>query len=161
MLDKKLLKKMGADPGMWLATWGGCGLIKSAPGTWGTLGGLPVGVALLSYGGWAELLCATVILFWFGWKAARRFEEVTGEHDSGAVVVDEVVGVWLALLSAPLTIQGVIAAFVLFRFFDILKPWPVNKLDELPGPTGVMADDIAAGIYTAIWLLVLHHVGLI
>lgn len=162
MIDMVLVKKLDLKhPAVWLATWGGCGFIKPAPGTWGTLGGLPFGVLMLYYGGWAQLLCASLIVFYFGWQACRRFEEMTKEHDSGAIVIDEVVGIWVALFAAPLSIPGVILAFLLFRLFDIKKPWPVSLFDKMPGATGVMLDDIAAGVYAALCLWGLQHAGLI
>jgi len=127
MIDRSLIQKLDMKhPAVWLATWGGCGLLKPAPGTWGTLGGLPVGILLLAAGSWPLVLVATLAVFAAGLYAAARFETMTGEHDSGAIVVDEVAGIWLTLLAAPLTVPGVALAFLLFRLFDIWKPWPVS-----------------------------------
>lgn len=139
------------DPAIWLATWFGCGLMKPAPGTWGTLGGLPIGILIYAIGGWIALLIAVLVVSVVGYWAAGKFEEQSGEHDNGAIVIDEVAGVWIALIPAALSIPYVIAAFLLFRFFDILKPWPVSWADKkLPGALGVMADDIIAGIFAAL-----------
>ena len=125
--------------------------MKPAPGTWGTLGGLPIGILIYAIGGWIALLIAVLVVSVVGYWAAGKFEEQSGEHDNGAIVIDEVAGVWIALIPAALSIPYVIAAFLLFRFFDILKPWPVSWADKkLPGALGVMADDIIAGIFAAL-----------
>lgn len=148
------------DPAIWLATWFGCGLMRPAPGTWGTLGGLPVGILIYAVGGWVALSAAIILISVAGYWAAGRFEAQTGEHDNGAIVIDEVAGVWIALIPAALNIPYVIAAFLLFRFFDILKPWPVSWADKkLPGALGVMADDIIAGIFAALVIVGARHAG--
>lgn len=162
MLNQTLITKLNLkDPWVWLATWLGFGLIRKAPGTWGTLGGLPFGLLILHYGGWPMLLGGALMVFAAGYFAARKFEEATGEHDAGAVVVDEVAGIWITLLFVPMTVTGIILAFALFRFFDILKPWPVSYFDRMDGAMGVMADDVMAGIYAALILGGLHYAGII
>ncbi|MCB9991471.1 MAG: phosphatidylglycerophosphatase A [Rhodospirillales bacterium] len=162
MLDKDLIAKLNMkDPAIWLATWFGCGLIKKAPGTWGTLGGLPLGVLFLYETGWPGLLAATILMAIVGYMAADRFEKSTGTHDAGAIVVDEVVGIWVTLLVTPLTHIGLILAFVLFRVFDIFKPWPVSYFDKMPGAFGVMADDVMAGLYAALCIGGLAYAGII
>lgn len=153
LMNKEVCQKLDFKaPSVWLATWFGCGLMKKAPGTWGTLGGLPFGIAVLYFGSWQILLAASVFVFLMGLWAAREFEKMTGEHDAGAVVIDEVAGVWIALLPvAGLSFIQIGLAFLLFRFFDILKPWPVSWADKkLPGAMGVMLDDVFAGIYAAL-----------
>jgi len=148
------------DPAVWLATWFGCGLMKPAPGTWGTLGALPFGVMMLVFGGWPVLLAGIIFISWAGRRAADRMEKQMGEHDAGIIVVDEVAGMWLTLLAAKPAALSVALAFLLFRFFDIVKPWPVSWCDrKLEGATGVMADDLAAGVYAALCLLGLHYAG--
>ena len=140
-----------------LATWFGCGLAPRAPGTAGTLGALPVGTAILYAGGWPVLLAATAILFLIGLWAAAAYERHTGTHDSGAIVIDEAAGLWLALCAAGTHPAMLLAAFILFRGFDILKPWPVSWADRrLPGAWGVMVDDILAGAYAALCLAGMH-----
>jgi phosphatidylglycerophosphatase A len=140
------------DPQIWLATWFGCGLMKPAPGTWGTLGGLPFAVIALVLGGPLALLAVAVILYIIGERAAKRFEESTGTHDSGMIVIDEVVGVMLTLCAAQPTPLSIVLGFALFRLFDVWKPWPVSRFDRMPGARGVMLDDVAAGIMAAICL---------
>lgn len=146
---------------MWLATWFGTGLIKPAPGTWGTLGALPFGVALLHFGGLYALLVGIIIVFLLGLWSAKHFERMVREKDSGMVVIDEVAGMWVALIPATLSPLPVGIAFILFRFFDILKPWPIGWLDKkLKGPMGVMLDDVMAGIYAALVLMGLHYANI-
>jgi phosphatidylglycerophosphatase A len=140
------------SPATWLATWFGCGLAHPAPGTWGTLGALPFGIMLMM-GGWPALLAATVIVTAAGLWATDKVQKQTEIHDASYIVIDEAAGLWLTLLAARQTTVSVGLAFLLFRFFDILKPWPVSWCDKkLPGARGVMADDLAAGIYAALCL---------
>lgn len=147
-------------PWFWLATWFGCGLARPAPGTWGTLGGLPFGIFLMM-GSPVYLAAGIVIVFAAGFWAAREFEKATGECDAPVIVIDEVAGVWFTLLAATQTPLSVLLAFLLFRSFDILKPWPVSWCDKkLSGAWGVMMDDIAAGIYAAACLMGLRAYGI-
>jgi phosphatidylglycerophosphatase A len=139
-----------------LATWFGCGYFPFGPGTVGALGGLAVawaaqqwlGVPTWSFAIWGFLLCLP------GAWASTQAERIGGKQDPGFVVVDEVAGQWIALSVAPPTALGWLAAFALFRLFDIWKPYPVRKLESLHGGWGIMADDAAAGIYAAIVLYV-------
>jgi phosphatidylglycerophosphatase A len=145
-------------PAIILATWFGCGLMKPAPGTWGTLGALPFGVFMLVFGGWPVLLAGVVIISAIGYWAAGEYERLSGAHDSSSIVIDEVAGMWIALLPVALNPISAVLAFLLFRIFDILKPWPVGWADKkLPGALGVMADDILAGIIAAILLYGIRH----
>lgn len=162
MINKPLLHKLDwHKPESWLGTWLGCGLMAKAPGTWGTLGGMPPGILLLWLGGPMAVLVGAVIVFALGWWAAARLEAHTGEHDAGYIVIDEVAGVWIALAAAGLSALLLVAAFVLFRAFDIFKPFPCNWLDQkLTGAASVMLDDIMAGIYAALCLIGLRYVGL-
>jgi phosphatidylglycerophosphatase A len=141
------------DKQIWLATWFGCGLMRPGPGTWGTLGGLPFAVIILVLGGPVALLLAAGALYLIGERAAARFEETTGTHDSGMIVIDEVVGIMITLSVAVATPAFIILGFFLFRVFDVLKPWPVSYFDRMAGARGVMLDDVAAGIMAAVCLL--------
>ena len=146
------------NPAIILATWFGCGLMKPAPGTWGTLGALPFGVFMLVFGGWPALLAGVIIISAVGYWAAAKYEELSGTHDSSSIVIDEVAGMWIALLPAALNPISAALAFLLFRAFDILKPWPVGWADKkLPGALGVMADDILAGAIAAVLLYGIRH----
>jgi phosphatidylglycerophosphatase A len=148
------------DPVTLLALWFGCGLMRPGPGTWGTLGALPFGIIFLVLGGPAMLILASAALFYPGLKAAGRVIEATGDHDPKIVVVDEVIGMWLALIPAAFSGWSIVLAFALFRLFDIWKPWPVSYFDQkMPGAKGVILDDVAAGIMAAISLVILRYAG--
>lgn len=141
----------------WLATWFGCGWSPQAPGTVGALGALAVALPLHYYLGWPAwwfaplALVATPPGIWAADVAARE----SGRKDPGFVVVDEVVGQWLTLAGATtLTPTSWVLGFCLFRLFDIWKPFPIRRLERLPGGTGIVLDDLMAGVYgaAALWL---------
>ncbi len=170
---KKLLPKISGEdlavirslrmrsPYVWLATWFGSGFMRPAPGTWGSLAALPFGLLLLAFASTTLLAIAIILVTIVGLWAAREFEKDSGVHDSKMIVIDEVAGQWLSMvpislyisISAPLFPVYVILSFVCFRFFDIIKPWPVSFFDrKVGGATGVMADDIVAGLYASLVL---------
>lgn len=137
-----------------LATWFGAGLLPKAPGTWGSLAAIPFGLALTWLGGPWLLLAGAVAIFLAGIWAGGRYAEERGLADPGAVVIDEVAGQWIALVPALLNPWMILLAFLAFRLFDIVKPWPVGWLDrELKGGLGIMADDVLAGVYGAVVVL--------
>jgi phosphatidylglycerophosphatase A len=143
------------SPYAWLATWFGAGLINPAPGTWGSLVAIPFGLIIYKVTGLTGLLLATILVTFIGYWAAKRFQEETGVHDCKAVVIDEVAGQWLVLLPAlfwaDIELMWIAIAFVLFRIFDIVKPWPASYFDKkVDNAFGVMADDIVAGIFAAL-----------
>jgi phosphatidylglycerophosphatase A len=107
------------------------------------------------------LLCLVVALVVPGILASTRTERLMGQKDPGLVVVDEVLGQWVTLLgAASLNWKALLAGFLLFRIFDIWKPWPVRKLERLPEGTGIVADDLAAGVYGALILYIGGRFGL-
>jgi len=139
-------------PAILLATWFGAGRLPRFPGTWGSLAALPFAWGIQTFGGWQGLGLATLAVFLIGlWSAAeyiRDGDDPDPNSDPGPVVIDEVAGQWLTLLAAPLDPVFYAAGFALFRFFDILKPWPVSWAERsFKGAAGIMLDDIAAGIY--------------
>lgn len=143
------------------ATWFGCGLLKPAPGTWGTLGGMIAAIPLIYFCSIETVLILFGFITCLGYWSCMEFEKISGDHDSSMIVVDEVVGVWITLFLIPFTWVNVILAFVLFRFFDILKPWPIRYLDKkVPGAFGVMIDDVVAGLFAGLCILGLNYVGL-
>jgi len=149
------------SPVTWIATWFGSGFLRPAPGTWGTLAGLPFGIALMMLGGTAGLLIGLGLVIPLGFWASKHFEIMARDKDSGMIVIDEVAGLWIALIPAALTPWSVLAAFALFRFFDVLKPYPVSWIDKkMHGAISVMGDDLMAGIYAALCLIGLNYVGL-
>ena len=137
-------------------TWFGFGLLPKAPGTWGSLAALPFAWVICSHGGYQLLLLATAGIFAVGvWMSGIAAAE-SGAEDPGEVVIDEVAGQWLTLVVVPPDFLLYAAGFVLFRVFDIWKPWPVSWADRnLKGGLGIMADDILAGVYAAVILLAL------
>lgn len=124
----------------------GVGRLPKGPGTWGTLATLPLAFLLMKAGPLWHM--AFVILFLpVSVVAAEFHEQEHGGHDAKEVVIDEVIGFTIAMTWLPLTWQSFAAGFVLFRFFDILKPWPISVLDrKVPGGLGVVIDDVAAGL---------------
>lgn len=148
-------------PATWVATWGGCGLMQPGPGTWGTIGGIPFGIFLLMFGGIPALLVGIAIVFPLGLWASRHFEQMVREKDSSMIVIDEVAGLWIAMIPCVLAPISIGLAFILFRLFDIWKPWPISFLDKnFRGAMGVMIDDVVAGIFAAIVLIGLRYVGI-
>jgi phosphatidylglycerophosphatase A len=137
-----------------VATAFGSGYSPLAPGTAGSA------LALLLFwplagAPWSVQLAASGLLFFVGTAAASRVAKAVGKKDPGLVVVDEVVGQWLTLSGLPFTPLVVVAGFLLFRAMDMVKPWPARDLERLPGGWGIMADDVAAGIYAHLALRVL------
>lgn len=144
----------------------GVGYIRPAPGTWGSVVALPWGWLLHVLGGFPLLLLAILAAFLKGWWATRVMTRDSDDHDPSEIVVDEVVGQWIALLplSYPAWSMGIdilalwpgwIAAFVLFRLFDIWKPGPVGWADRRGDALGVMLDDVIAGLLAALGVLLL------
>lgn len=135
-------------PGPWvlLAAWGPCGFSPIAPGTVGTLGAVPLAWAL-SLLGWPAYLGATAILLALGVLAAGRAGRYWGVVDASPIVIDEVVGYLLTVALVPFSWTTALTGFVLFRLFDILKPWPISALDRIKSGLGVMLDDVGAGVF--------------
>src|ERR1019366_6058371 len=137
---------------LWLATWFGCGYAPAAPGTAGSLAALAIGILLHEYAGftgWHFLVLAAVLFVPATW-AATVTARVKNLKDPQIVVVDEVLGQWIALAGAvTLNWKSSLAAFALFRLFDIWKPPPVRQLEALPAGLGINADDVMAGAFPA------------
>lgn len=141
-----------------LATWFGVGRLPVAPGTWGSLAALPCAWALYRLGGSVALIAATVVVFCIGLWAADAYIAASENPDPAPVVIDEVAGQWLTLLVVPADLILYALGFVLFRLFDILKPWPISWADRnIKGGFGIMFDDILAGVYAGIILLGINY----
>ena len=140
---------------MTLATLGPVGFLRPAPGSWGSAAALVMGAGLAFLSPRLLEIAALVVCI-LGTMAAGIYQRETGRHDAGEVVIDEVAGQWIALLVVPLDWRWYLAAFLLFRVFDILKPGPVRMAEKLPGGVGVMADDIVAGVFAAVCLLIIQ-----
>ena len=143
-----------------LATWFGFGLLPGAPGTWGSLAALPVAWLIHMKSGPAGLAIAAIIIFFIGIWAAGVYAREIGNRDPGQVVIDEVAGQWITLaLAAPLDPIFYAVAFLMFRVFDILKPWPASWVDQrLKGGVGIMLDDVIAALYAAAALVAFGYV---
>lgn len=142
------------------------GHLRPAPGTWGSLAALPFVWALHVLGGPWLLSAATVAVFFLGLWATRGLLAETDNDDPSEIVIDEVVGMWIALLPASwgawmmgadvlALYPGWISAFIFFRLFDIWKPWLVGRADRRHDAMGVMLDDVWAGLFAAVVTLVL------
>ncbi len=149
------------NPAFLCATWFGCGLARKAPGTWGTLGALPVGY-VLSAMGFIPLLIGFIVVCGLGVWSIRKIDSLNAPKDAGYIVIDEVAGMWLVLLLVDInTLIGLALSFLLFRAFDIIKPWPVSWADrKVSGAIGVMLDDLLAAVYAGLCLLGLKYAGL-
>ncbi len=146
-----------------LASWFGCGYFPWGPGTAGSLAAVLIAAVLHVYLGAARgtLLLLAAILFVPAVWAATRTARYVQKKDPGLVVIDEVLGQWVTLSGAAVwNWKTLLAGFLLFRLFDIWKPWPVRKLEALPDGLGIVADDLAAGVYGALILYIGGSAGL-
>lgn len=132
-------------PAVLFATGLGSGLLPKAPGTWGSLLGVVLWLAGVGYLTPLWLAVLFVLVFVLGLASIRAMQQRFGVMDAPEIVIDEILGVWIALLFAPLTWWVVLLAFGAFRLFDIWKPWPVSWADGIHTPVGVMLDDVLAG----------------
>ncbi len=129
-----------------IATWFGCGYVPRAPGTMGTLGAIPL-YLLVAPRGPAGVAVAAAVVTGVGVWAASVVARDLNKKDPQIVVVDEVAGLLVTMLPMrEVTWLGVVVGFVLFRLFDTLKPWPIRRLEALPGGWGIVLDDVGAGI---------------
>jgi len=129
------------------------GYMPIAPGTAGTVVGVLLYLFLRDLDPvWYCAACTAV--FVTGSRAADRAEAILGQKDSPSIVIDEIAGFLIAMFLIPFTRGNVAAGFILFRAFDIVKPWPLKRLEHIPGGPGVMMDDLGAGVYTNIVLQV-------
>jgi phosphatidylglycerophosphatase A len=154
-----------------IATLGGVGHLRPAPGTWGSLAALPLAWALHGLGGFWAVALATLAISAAGWWAVGVATAGTAEKDPSEIVIDEVAGMFVALWPVSFGAQfagagfldlwpGIVTAFLAFRLFDIWKPGPVGWADRQEGPMGVMADDLIAGwlaaLVVAVFAVVAH-----
>lgn len=143
-----------------IATGLGIGLSPVAPGTCASLAALPLAWAIRAKWGEAWLATATALLFVVGCWAAGLAAKASKSRDPGRVVVDEIAGQWAALVAAPLDPIAYVLAFLLFRLFDIWKPWPVGSADRhVAGGLGIMLDDLLAAGYVMIVFAAARAIG--
>lgn len=139
-----------------LSSFFGCGYFPKAPGTAGSLGGIVVVVLLAYFGlGRGSLLILLLVLLLPSIWSATVTARALNRKDPGQVVIDEVLGQWVTLLGAAVwNWKSFLAAFILFRLFDIWKPQPVRVAESLPTGTGIVMDDLIAGVYGALILYI-------
>ncbi len=149
-----------------ITTFMGAGLLKPAPGTWGTLAALPVFLLIHLYGGFVGVVLATVAVTGIGTWATEQATRGKDNHDPSEIVIDEVAGMWIALWPVSFGAiyanahvldlwPGWVAAFLLFRLFDITKWGPVGWADRRDDAIGVMLDDVIAGVMAGVGVIVL------
>lgn len=138
-----------------IATLGPVGHLPKAPGTWGSLAAVLLAPWLFLPWGLPLRLCILLALFLVGAWSAGHYESKTGRKDPGQVVIDELLGQWTSLLFVSLCTWWILAlAFILFRLLDVIKPWPIKASEKwLPGGSGVMVDDVLAGIMAGVLVL--------
>ncbi|TSA38446.1 MAG: phosphatidylglycerophosphatase A [Methylococcaceae bacterium] len=140
-------KKILTDPVLFLAFGFGAGLAKKAPGTWGTLVAVPI--YLLIVQNFYLFSFCTILACCVGVWICGNAAEKLGEHDFSGIVWDEIAGFLVTMLFVPCSWTAVFMGFIVFRFFDILKPWPISVLDRhVKGGFGIMIDDICAGVFS-------------
>ena len=135
------------NPVHFLSLGFGSGLMPKAPGTFGTLAAIPVYLLMANF---SVLIYSiiSVVLFLLGIYLCQKTTDELKVHDHSGIVFDEIVGFLITMIAVPLTWQWIVAGFILFRLFDILKPWPISWLDrKVHGGLGIMLDDVLAGVF--------------
>jgi phosphatidylglycerophosphatase A len=137
-----------------IATGLGLGLVPIAPGTIGSLAGLPLAWGLHFLPLWGQVVAA-VFCFLIGIPICAAGARLLGTKDPGPVVFDEIAAFSVVFLLVPFSLLTAIPGFLLFRLFDVWKPWPARRLERLPAGLGIMSDDFAAALYaaTGLWLI--------
>ncbi|HEY3638581.1 MAG TPA: phosphatidylglycerophosphatase A [Rhizomicrobium sp.] len=144
-----------------IATLGGLGRIKPAPGTLASLVSAVAAFGVAVLGGRFLVLFAGILAMAVGGWAAEHYAREHGREDPSECVIDEVAGQFIACAFAPRTVLGFALAFLLFRVFDILKPWPIRETERLPGGLGIVADDVVAGVFAGLVMLLLAWLHLL
>jgi len=149
----------------WIATFFGVGHMRPGPGTWASAATMLLWAVLAHSlppsARTPTVVALAIVIAFIAIPAATRVARACARKDPNFVVIDEVVGQLVALIAVPLAWKTFLAGFILFRAFDILKPFPVRQLERLPEGTGIVFDDVAAGIYVVAVMQVLLHWGLL
>lgn len=140
---------------LFFATWFYTGLLPFAPGTWGSIAALPFAALAYNFGFFTSCISIALILI-ISIPVSGMAAKIMRMDDPSSVVIDEVAGIFVTLFLIPVSWMSVISGFVLFRIFDILKPYPVGLIDKkVPGGTGIVLDDVMAGIYANVGVRVI------
>lgn len=143
-----------------IATVLGVGRSPTAPGTAGSIVALPLAWIIAAAGGRFALMLAAILVLGIGAWACEIYARANGRDDPSECVIDEVAGQWIVCAFAPLSIAAYFVAFILFRIFDIVKPWPIHAVERsVPGGLGIMADDVVAALMGSIIIALLGHLG--
>jgi len=146
--NKLTPKQIVSDPVLFLAFGFGSGLAKKAPGTFGTLAAVPLYLALVQVQSLIVYSVVTLLVILVGVWICGQAAEKLGEHDFGGIVWDEIAGFLVTMWLVPFTWQAVALGFIMFRVFDIIKPWPIRWIDrQVHGGLGIMLDDLLAGVF--------------
>jgi phosphatidylglycerophosphatase A len=146
-------------PSWIIATWFGCGMVPKAPGTMGSIGAIPL-YLLAARAGREGVAAAALAVTAVGIWAASAVARDLGKKDPQIVVVDEVAGVLITMLPmAHVSWRAVLVGFMLFRLFDVTKPWPIRRFESLPGGWGIVMDDVVAGVFGACVMVGLRVFG--
>jgi phosphatidylglycerophosphatase A len=141
-----------------LSSWFGLGLLPGAPGTVAAAVTLPIALGIKWLGFWQECVFLSVLACFAYWSCGRAWRMAL-EDDPPWIVIDEVLGLLLALLGISATTQDLVLGFILFRVFDILKPYPIGRMERLPGAKGILMDDLLAGFFANLCLRIFHLFG--
>ena len=156
--DKKIPLSLLKDPRCLLAFGFGSGYSPIAPGTIGTIAALPLYIFLMAELSLVPYLIICAVSFVIGCYLCDVASKALGVHDHGGIVWDEFVGYWIAMIAAPQGLVWVLVGFVLFRLFDIWKPYPISALDaHVHGGFGIMLDDLVAGLYALLGVQLLAY----
>jgi len=150
-MDKPQRSSPGYFVHLLIATFFGSGFLPAIPGTWGSLFTALL-IWFLPSIPWGFEFVILIAIFFLGVRSSTQVERVSQSTDPGYIVIDEFIGMALVLMTVPKSFVLYLFAFLLFRIFDIVKPAPVNQLQDLPEGWGVMVDDVVAGIYAIIVL---------
>jgi len=158
LLILDLFKKSGfsGKTALVLSTWFGSGCLPIAPGTFGTLAAVPLILVLNNFGIWYSAFTLLIVIGIAVWSAGLT-EDLLEKKDPSEIVIDEVAGFLLATALLPFSWLSLGLVFFLFRFFDILKPYPIKHLEKLRAGIGIVMDDILAGLYACAgtWVILL------
>lgn len=154
-----LPKKSLLNPINFIATGFGIGMVPFAPGTFGTVLAIPIYIAFWRQASLVTYAVTLIIAIFFSMLICERASKNLGVSDHPSIVIDEMVGFWLTMFSVPANILTILLGFILFRIFDITKPWPIRWFDRnVKGGVGIVLDDLIAGLFSLILLKLFVYV---